>query len=269
VPEAASSSVTPEAWPPAGCALVTGGSRGIGAAIATGLAADGWAVGVNYNSGAEAAAQVVAEIERAGGRAVAIQADVADPAAPDQVFTQLEQQLGMPVLALVNNAGITRDNLSPSLTDDEWEAVIDTNLTAAFRFTRRALKTMMRARTGRIVNIASVSGLRANPGQSNYGAAKAGLIQFTRTAAVEVARRGITINGGARVDRDRYDSRSQHRSAECCAGQAGRHTRGRRRLRTLPRIAAGRLRDRRGTYSRWRPGCLNPAPEPLRKRTSK
>ncbi len=197
MPEAASSSVTPEAWPPAGCALVTGGSRGIGAAIATGLAADGWAVGVNYHSGAEAAAQVVAEIERAGGRAVAIQGDVADPAAPDQVFTQLEQQLGMPVLALVNNAGITRDNLSPSLTDDEWEAVIDTNLTAAFRFTRRALKTMMRARTGRIVNIASVSGLRANPGQSNYGAAKAGLIQFTRTAAVEVARRGITINAVA------------------------------------------------------------------------
>jgi 3-oxoacyl-[acyl-carrier protein] reductase len=197
VPESGSSSATPEAWPPTGCALVTGASRGIGAAIATGLAADGWAVGVNYNSGAEAAAQVVAEIERAGGRAVAIQGDVADPAAPDQVFAQLEQELGMPVLALVNNAGITRDNLSPSLTDDEWEAVIDTNLTAAFRFTRRALKTMMRARTGRIVNIASVSGLRANPGQSNYGAAKAGLIQFTRTAAVEVARRGITINAVA------------------------------------------------------------------------
>ena len=185
MPEAVSSSVTPGAWPPAGCA------------IATGLAADGWAVGVNYHSGAEAAAHVVAEVERAGGRAVAIQGDVADPAAPDQVFTQLEQQLEMPVLALVNNAGITRDNLSPSLTDDEWEAVIDTNLTAAFRFTRRALKTMMRARTGRIVNIASVSGLRANPGQSNYGAAKAGLIQFTRTAAVEVARRGITINAVA------------------------------------------------------------------------
>jgi len=197
VPEGVTSSVTPEAWPPAGCALVTGGSRGIGAAIATGLAADGWAVGVNYHSGAEAAAHVVAEIERTGGRAVAVQGDVADPAAPDQVFTQLEQQLGMPVLALVNNAGITRDNLSPSLTDDEWEAVIDTNLTAAFRFTRRALKTMMRARTGRIVNIASVSGLRANPGQSNYGAAKAGLIQFTRTAAVEVARRGVTINAVA------------------------------------------------------------------------
>jgi 3-oxoacyl-[acyl-carrier protein] reductase len=197
VSDAGSSTATSAAWPPEGCALVTGGSRGIGAAIATGLAADGWVVGVNYNSGADAAALVVAQIERAGGRAVAVQGDVADPAAPDQVFGQLEQQLGMPVLALVNNAGITRDNLSPSLTDDEWDAVIDTNLTAAFRFTRRALKTMMRARSGRIVNIASVSGLRANPGQSNYGAAKAGLIQFTRTAAVEVARRGITINAVA------------------------------------------------------------------------
>lgn len=186
----------PDAWP-AGCALVTGGSRGIGAAIARGLALDGWPVAVNYNSGAEAAAAVVAEIEAAGGRAFAVQGDVADPAAPDRVFEAAEAQLAAPVLALVNNAGITRDNLAPSLSDDEWQAVIDTNLTAAFRFTRRALKGMMRARSGRIVNIASVSGLRANPGQANYGAAKAGLVQFTRTAAVEVARRGVTVNAVA------------------------------------------------------------------------
>jgi 3-oxoacyl-[acyl-carrier protein] reductase len=184
-------------WPPAGCALVTGGSRGIGAAIARGLAADGWPVAVNYNSGADAAAAVVAEIEAAGGRAFAVKGNVTDVGAADQVFEVAEAELGGPVLALVNNAGITRDNLAPSLTDDEWDAVIATNLTAAFRFTRRALKGMMRARTGRIVNIASVSGLRANPGQSNYGAAKAGLVQFTRTAAVEVARRGITINAVA------------------------------------------------------------------------
>lgn len=184
-------------WPPAGCALVTGGSRGIGAAIAKRLAADGWPVGVNYRSESAAAEQVVAEIEAAGGRAFAIAADVTDPAAPGITFEAVEQQFGVPVLALVNNAGISRDNLSPSLTDDEWNAVIDTNLTAAFRFTRHALKAMMRARTGRIVNIASVVGLRANAGQSNYGAAKAGLIQFTRTAAVEVARRGVTINAVA------------------------------------------------------------------------
>ena len=184
-------------WPPAGCALVTGGSRGIGAAIASGLAADGWPVAVNFNSGADAAAAVVAEIEAAGGRAFAIQGNVADPAAPDAMFEAAERELAGPVLALINNAGITRDNLAPSLSDEEWEAVIDTNLTAAFRFTRRALKGMMRARVGRIVNIASVSALRANPGQSNYGAAKAGLVQFTRTAAVEVARRGVTINAVA------------------------------------------------------------------------
>ncbi|HET9094543.1 MAG TPA: 3-oxoacyl-ACP reductase FabG [Solirubrobacteraceae bacterium] len=187
----------PGAWPPEGCALVTGASRGIGAAIARGLAADGWPVAVGYQSGEEAAERVVADIAAAGGRAVAVPGDVTAPDAPEQVIQTAEGALGGPLLALVNNAGITRDNLAPSLTDEEWDAVIQTNLTAAFRFTRRALKGMMRARTGRIVNIASVSGLRANPGQSNYAAAKAGLVQFTRTAAVEVARRGVTINAVA------------------------------------------------------------------------
>jgi 3-oxoacyl-[acyl-carrier protein] reductase len=180
-----------------GCALVTGASRGIGAAIARGLAADGWPVGVNYHSRAEAAAQVVAEIEAAGGTAIALEADVTDPEAPDSLFKTLEERFEQPVLALVNNAGISRDDLAPTLGDAEWQAVIDTNLTAAFRFTRRALRPMMRARAGRIVNISSVVGLRANPGQSNYAAAKAGLIAFTRTTAVEVARRGITINAVA------------------------------------------------------------------------
>jgi len=187
----------PRPWPPAGSALVTGASRGIGAAIARGLAADGWQVGVNYNSRSQDAQAVVAEIEQSGGSAVVIQGDVSSPQAPDAIFGALEDHFGLPVLALVNNAGISRDNLAPSLTDEEWGDVIDTNLTAPFRFTRRALRGMMRARTGRIVNIASVVGLRANPGQSNYGAAKAGLIQFTRTAAVEVARRGVTINAVA------------------------------------------------------------------------
>jgi 3-oxoacyl-[acyl-carrier protein] reductase len=180
-----------------GCALVTGGSRGIGAAIARGLAEDGWPVAVNYRSDAEAAAGVVGAIEQAGGRAVALAADVVDADAPDRLFDAAQEAFDEPVLALVNNAGITRDDLSPSLGDDEWSAVIDTDLTAAFRMTRRALRPMMRARTGRIVNIASVVALRANPGQSNYAAAKAGLIAFTKTAAVEVARRGITINAVA------------------------------------------------------------------------
>ena len=182
---------------PEGCALVTGASRGIGAAIAKALAADGWPVGVNYRSDKDAADKVVAEIESDGGKAVAVGADVADPGAAEELFKSVESHFDAPVLVLVNNAGITRDDLAPSLDDDQWSAVIETDLTAAFRLTRRALKSMMRARSGRIVNISSVVALRANPGQSNYAAAKAGLIAFTKTAAVEVARRGVTINAVA------------------------------------------------------------------------
>ncbi len=180
-----------------GCALVTGASRGIGAAIAKSLAAEGWPVGVNYRSDKDAADKVVAEIESDGGKAVAVGADVADPGAAEELFKSVESHFDAPVLVLVNNAGIARDDLTPSLDDDQWSAVIETDLTAAFRLTRRALKSMMRARSGRIVNISSVVALRANPGQSNYAAAKAGLIAFTKTAAVEVARRGVTINAVA------------------------------------------------------------------------
>jgi len=183
--------------PANGCALVTGASRGIGAAIARGLAEDGWRVGVNYRSDRDAAKRVVAEIERGGGRAVPLAGDVADRGAPDELFAALESEYEVPVLVLVNNAGITRDDLTPSLGDEEWETVIDTNLTAAFRLTRRALKAMLRARAGRIVNISSVTGLRANVGQANYAAAKAGLIALTKTAAIEVARRGVTVNAVA------------------------------------------------------------------------
>ncbi len=180
-----------------GCALVTGASRGIGAAIARALAGDGWPVGVNYRSDQQGAEGVVAAIEGDGGRALALAADVVDPAAAEQLFGALEEQFGCPVLALVNNAGITADDLTPSLSDEAWNSVIDTDLSAAFRLTRRALKPMLRARSGRIVNVASFSGLRANAGQANYAAAKAGLIALTKTSAVEVARRGITINAVA------------------------------------------------------------------------
>jgi 3-oxoacyl-[acyl-carrier protein] reductase len=180
-----------------GCALVTGASKGIGAAIAKALAADGWGVGVNYNSDQPGADAVVSSIEADGGRAVAVGGDVADPATPDLLFRACEEHFGCPVLVLVNNAGITRDDLTPSLDDDAWDAVIQTDLSAAFRLTRRALRPMMRARQGRIVNVSSVVGLRANPGQANYSAAKAGLIALTKTSAVEVARRGITINAVA------------------------------------------------------------------------
>ncbi len=182
---------------PTGCALVTGASRGIGAATARALAADGWPVGVNFRSDRAGAEAVAAAITDAGGKAVVVEGDVADVSAPDAVFGAVEAAFGVPVLALVNNAGISRDNLSPSLTDEEWSAVIETDLNGAFRMTRRALKGMLRARRGRVVNVASVVGLRANAGQANYAAAKGGLIAFTRTAAIEVARRGITINAVA------------------------------------------------------------------------
>ena len=180
-----------------GCALVTGASRGIGAAIARSLAAEGWSVGVGYRSGREQADAVVGEIEAAGGRALALAGDVADPSAPDALFGALEAEFDRPVLVLVNNAGISRDDLTPSLGDEEWNSVIETDLSGAFRMTRRALRPMLKARHGRIINISSVVGLRANPGQANYAAAKAGLIALTKTAAVEVARRGVTINAVA------------------------------------------------------------------------
>ncbi len=181
---------------PEGCALVTGASRGIGAAIARGLADDGWAVGVNYREDADGAERVVEEIESSGSSAFAVQANVSDPAAADALFPPLEERFG-PVLVLVNNAGVRADGLAPQLEDDAWDRVLDTNLTAAFRLTRHALRGMIRARFGRIVNISSVVGQRANPGQANYAASKAGLIAFTSTVAAEVARRSVTVNAVA------------------------------------------------------------------------
>ena len=177
-------------------ALVTGASKGIGSAIAKALAEDGWNVAVNYRSDEDGANATVKAIEDAGGKAVALHADVTN-GAPDELFKQAEEQLGGPVLALVNNAGITADGLAIQLDDDAWDRVIGTNLTAAFRLTRRAMRPMIKARYGRIINVASVVGPRANAGQSNYAAAKAGLIGMTKTVAAEVARRGVTVNAVA------------------------------------------------------------------------
>jgi 3-oxoacyl-[acyl-carrier protein] reductase len=176
-------------------ALVTGASRGIGAAIARALAADGWNVAVAYRSDADGAADTVAAVEATGTRAIALGAEIADPDAPEKLVAEAAE-LG-PVLALVNNAGVRADGLALQIDNDDWDRVLDTNLSAAFRLTRRALKTMIRSRYGRIVNVASVVGPRANAGQANYAAAKAGLIGMTKTVAVEVAKRGVTVNAVA------------------------------------------------------------------------
>jgi 3-oxoacyl-[acyl-carrier protein] reductase len=179
---------------PEGCALVTGSSRGIGAATAVALAAEGWPVRVNYRADETGAREVAARIESEGGNARVVQGDVADAAETEAL---LEPGEDGPVLVLVNNAGLRLDGLSPQLSDEQWQRVIDVNLTATFRATRQALGPMLRARFGRIVNVASIVGFRANPGQSNYAASKAGTIGFTKTVAVEVARRGVTVNAVA------------------------------------------------------------------------
>jgi 3-oxoacyl-[acyl-carrier protein] reductase len=177
-------------------ALVTGASKGIGSAIAKALAADGWHVAVNYRSDDVGAKATVAAIEGAGGVAAAVSGDVAN-GAPDQLFADTEEALGGTVLALVNNAGVRADNLAIQIEDADWDTVLNTNLSAAFRLTKRSLRPMLKARYGRIVNVASVVGPRANAGQANYAAAKAGLIGLTKTVSHEVARRGITVNAVA------------------------------------------------------------------------
>lgn len=179
-----------------GCAIVTGSGRGIGAATATSLAAEGWPVVVNYRSDGDAAAEVVGRVDQGGGRAAAVRADITEPAQVEELFSRAEDEFGT-VLVLVNNAGVRVDGLAAQLDAEAWATVLDTNLSAAFHTTRRALGPMLRARFGRIVNVASIVGPRANAGQSNYAASKAGLIGMTKTVAVEVARRGITVNAVA------------------------------------------------------------------------
>jgi 3-oxoacyl-[acyl-carrier protein] reductase len=176
---------------PQGCALVTGSSRGIGAATAKLLAADGWPVRINYRADEDGARGVAEEIGSQGGTATILQGDVGDA---EQVASLLEPGEDGPVLVLVNNAGLRRDGLSPQIEDEQWQQVIDVNLTGTFRATRAALPHMLRARFGRVVNVSSVVGLHANPGQANYAASKAGVIGFTKTVAAEVARRGVTVN---------------------------------------------------------------------------
>ena len=177
-------------------ALVTGASRGIGRAIALALARRGHAVAINYRAEIDAAKETLASVEEARAEGVIVQADVADPAAVNAMYEEVEERLG-PVSILINNAGIRRDGLALRMSDEDWQRVIATNLTGAFSCSRRALRTMVRERWGRIVNVTSVAGLRGIPGQANYCAAKAGLIGLTKALAVEVAKRGVTVNAVA------------------------------------------------------------------------
>jgi 3-oxoacyl-[acyl-carrier protein] reductase len=174
--------------------LVTGGSRGIGAAIARDLAAHGAKVAVNYASNREAAAAVVAGITAVGGTAVAIGGDVADPEQAAAMVDQAEEALGDDLWNLVANAGITRDNLISRITPEDWERVIDVNLGGTFHVCRAASRKLLRKKRGSIVTMSSVVGLHGNFGQTNYAASKGGVISLTKALAKEVGSRGIRVN---------------------------------------------------------------------------
>ncbi|HEY9769354.1 MAG TPA: 3-oxoacyl-[acyl-carrier-protein] reductase [Coleofasciculaceae cyanobacterium] len=177
-------------------AVVTGASRGIGKAAALALANQGAKIVVNYARSSDAAEATVQEIAQAGGEAIALQADVSKSDEVDNLIKATLDKFGR-IDVLVNNAGITKDTLLLRMKPEQWQAVIDLNLTGVFLCTKAVSKTMLKQRSGRIINIASVAGQMGNPGQANYSAAKAGVIGFTKTVAKELANRGITVNAVA------------------------------------------------------------------------
>ena len=174
-------------------ALVTGASRGIGRAIALKLASEGAKVAINYAGNTAKAEAVKAEIEAAGGEAMLVQADVSDAAQVDAMVKTVAEAFGT-IDILVNNAGITRDGLLMRMKEEDFDAVLNTNLKGVFHCTKAVSRLMMKKRYGRIVNMASVVGLMGNAGQTNYAAAKAGVMGFSKSAARELASRGITVN---------------------------------------------------------------------------
>lgn len=175
-------------------AIVTGASRGIGRAIAEDLAANGASVVVNYNQSADEAQEVVATIAESGGRAVAIQADVSDLAAAQELAKATRAEFGR-IDILVNNAGTTRDQLLMLMKESDWDTVIDTNLKSMFNCCKAVLRPMLRQKSGgRIINISSVVGLAGQGGQTNYAASKAGIVGFTKSLAKEMGPRQITVN---------------------------------------------------------------------------
>jgi 3-oxoacyl-[acyl-carrier protein] reductase len=177
-------------------AIVTGAVRGIGKAVALQLASDGFAVAVNYRGDQSLADEVCAEISGTGGEAMAVKADVTDA---DEVAAMVEAVMNAwgRIDALINNAGITRDTLMMRMKEEDWDAVLDTNLKGAFLCSKAVMRPMMRQRAGTIVNLTSVIGLVGNVGQANYAAAKAGLVGLTKSMAKEVGSRGITVNAVA------------------------------------------------------------------------
>lgn len=174
-------------------ALVTGASRGIGRAIAIKLASEGAAVAINYAGNAKAAEEVKSIIEQAGGKAMLVQADISSAEAVDEMVSKVVEGLGG-IDILVNNAGITRDGLLMRMKEEDWDAVISTNLSGVFYCTKAVSKLMMKKRYGKIVNMSSVVGLTGNVGQANYAAAKSGVLGFSKSMAKELAARGITVN---------------------------------------------------------------------------
>ena len=178
------------------CALVTGGSRGIGRAVCLELARQGARVAVNYAGNAAAAEETVKACEALGAEAFAIQADVADAAACEAMVKEVLTRFGR-LDILVNNAGVTRDGLMPMMKEADWDAVLDTNLKGAFHCMKAVYWPMMKQKYGRIVNLSSIVGLRGNAGQANYAASKAGLIGLTKSMAKELAGRNVTVNAVA------------------------------------------------------------------------
>lgn len=174
-------------------AVVTGASRGIGRAIACALAAEGTFVVINYNGSRDCAFQVKQEIEEAGGKAEIFQCDVSDFSACEAFFKEVIAQYGR-VDILVNNAGITKDGLLMRMSEDDFDVVLNTNLKGTFHCTRFVARQMLKQKSGRIINMASVSGVLGNAGQANYSASKAGVIGLTKSTARELASRGITVN---------------------------------------------------------------------------
>ncbi len=211
-------------------AVVTGAGRGIGRGIALALAREGAVVVVNYNGSKERAEEVVAEIEGKGGKAVAVQCNVSDFEQAKEFYAGVVKEFGR-IDILVNNAGITRDNLIMKMSEEEFSDVIQTNLAGTFNGIKFVTRPMMKQRRGRIINIASVSGVTGNMGQANYSASKAGVIGLTKATAKELASRNITVNAIAPgfIETDMTDKLSDSVKEEAC--------------KTIPLGAFGRVED--------------------------